>query len=55
MQVGDKVKIKNPSFPFQTHLRYVVTKVLKTVVHCYEVENPNYIYKNIPKRILSIV
>ena len=32
------VKIKNPSLPFQSKLRYLVTKELKTVYHCRVVE-----------------
>ena len=49
MEINDIVRIKNPELPFQKSLRYTITKVLKTVVHCYENSNPSYIYKNIPK------
>jgi hypothetical protein len=55
MKEGDIVKIKNPQFPFQKELRYKVVKVLKTVIHCYEMENPGHIYKDILKSIMIVV
>jgi hypothetical protein len=38
MKIGDIVKIKNPSFNFQKTLKYRITKVNKTTVHCRVVE-----------------
>lgn len=51
--IGDQVKIKNPSLAFQKDLVYIVTKVLKTVVHCYEVSDQKHIYKNINRKLIT--
>lgn len=58
------VKIKNPGLPFQTVLRYIVTKVNKTNVHCrcvvlkdgvYENDHHGKDYKNQPIYLLEVV
>jgi len=63
MKVGDIIKIKNPGLPFQAHIRYKITNVLKTVVHCRVVEKQNgeYVdshygedYKGIRKSLISL-
>lgn len=38
MEVGNIVKIKNPSLAYQGALRYKVTKVNKTTIRCRVVE-----------------
>lgn len=54
MEVGDTIKIKKPSFPYQQTLRYIVTKATKKKVDCYEVESPKHIYKDIPKSTVCL-
>lgn len=55
MKEGDKVKIKKTSFPYQYSLRYIITQVNKTTVHCYLISNPKEIYKGVLKNILEVV
>lgn len=52
MQVGDTIKIKNPQLNFQKELRYVVTKVNKTTLHCYLKDNVSVAYKGIKKSLM---
>lgn len=54
-KIGDLVKIKNPGLNYQKELRYIITFVSETVVHCYEINNPNNIYLNIKKSALEKV
>lgn len=58
------VKIKNPGLAFQMALRYIVTKVNKTTVHCrcvvlkdgvYEDDHQGKDYKNQPMHLLEVV
>lgn len=51
--IKDEVKIRRVLYPYQGSLSYIIVKVLQTVVHCYEANNPKHIYKGIRKNTIT--
>jgi len=53
IKVGDEVKIKNPSLPYQSSIRYNVVKTNKTTCWLSLKEDKNIIYKGIPYNVIT--